>query len=348
MPLNRRFDGISPDRETFAEISGTSRKFWSDGLQLEGGIVKLDGHVHTLYSGNSTISPLRNVFKESYNVPAKLYHCAKARGMDLVTITDHDSIAGALAIAHHPDVIVGCEITATFPKEGTRCHIGVLGINEEQHRNVQKLRHNVHELMPYLKEAGVFSTLNHLASLSAGRLSANQIVSLLPWVNAIETRNGARLPSQNRTAWALARAHRRIGVAGSDSHTYRGIGRTYMACERARNRDEFLAELREGRVRVDGSQGWYFTLSADILRLTARFYADGIVNLIGNPLNWRRYATVLCSTLALPLTSLALAASVVHYIQDERFNHQLVIDLLARPKISIARPRIRALVEPVA
>jgi len=315
-------------------------------LQFEGGSVKLDGHVHTHYSGNSTISPLCNVLKESYNVPEKLYRCAKARGMDLVTATDHDSIAGALAIAHHPDVIVGCEITAVFPKDGTRCHIGVLGINEEQHRDVQKLRHNVHELMPYLSEAGIFSTLNHLASRSAGRLSASQIVSLLPWINAIETRNGARLPSQNRTAWALARAHQKIGVAGSDSHTYRGVGRTYMVCERARSRNEFLAELRKGRVRVEGGQGCYFTLSADILRLTARFYADGIVNLISNPLNWRRYATVLCSTLALPLMSVALVASIVHYIQDERFNHHLVIDLLARPTISIARPRIRALVEP--
>ncbi len=78
--------------------------------------MKLDGHVHTHYSGNSTISPLRNVLKESYNTPEKLYRCAKARGMDLVTITDHDSIAGALRIAHHRDVIVGCEITATFRK----------------------------------------------------------------------------------------------------------------------------------------------------------------------------------------------------------------------------------------
>src|SRR5206468_2455542 len=83
--------------------------------------------------------------------------------------------------------------------------------------------------------------------------------SLLPWISAIETRNGTRLPSQNQTASALARAHGKVSVAGSDSHTYRGIGRTYMVSERAHNREEFLAELRQGRVRVEGAEGCYLT-----------------------------------------------------------------------------------------
>ena len=310
--------------------------------------MKLDAHVHTYFSGNLTIRPVQKFVKESYNTPEKLYRCAKARGMDLVTITDHDSIAGALTIAHRKDVIIGCEITATFPEDGTRCHIGVLGITEEQHREIDKLRHNVRELMPYLKEQAIFSTLNHLASLSAGRLTAGHLCSLLPWISAIETRNGARLPAQNETALALARAHRKVTVAGSDSHTYRGIARTYMSCKLARNREEFLAELREGRVRVEGQEGCYFTMSADILRLAGRFYADGIAKLIEEPLSWKRHLTVLCSTLALPLTPVALVVSVIHYIRDERFNHNLLLDLVASPSQANPRPRVRALVEPAA
>src|SRR5262245_9826033 len=160
--------------------------------------------------------------------------------MDLVTITDHDSISGALTIADRKDVIIGCEVTAVFPEDGTQCHIGVLGINEEQHREIQRLRHNVSELLPYLKHQKIFCTLNHLASRSAGYLTASHIWSVLPWISAIETRNGTRLPSQNRTAAALAQAFNKVTVAGSDSHTYRGIGHTYMVCEGARNREEFL------------------------------------------------------------------------------------------------------------
>ena len=305
--------------------------------------MKLDGHVHTYYSGYSTIYPVHRILKESYNTPEGLYRRAKARGMDLVTITDHDSIDGVLTIAHHSDVIVGCEVTAIFPEDGTNCHINVLGITEQQHRDIQELRQNVNELMPYLKEQNIFCTLNHLASTSAGNLNATQICSLLPWISAIETRNGTRLASQNQTASALAIAHRKIVTAGSDSHTYRGVGRTYMVCDKARNRDEFLAELRNGRVRVEGWQGCYLTLSADILRITARFYADGIARLIEQPLKWKRQLMVIGSTLGLPLTPVALVVSVIHYILDERFNHNLLVDLVATPVEPADRPSVRIL-----
>jgi predicted metal-dependent phosphoesterase TrpH len=117
--------------------------------------VKLDGHVHTYFSGYTTIYPVHRVLKESYNTPEGLYRCAKARGMDLVTITDHDNIDGALTIAHRSDVIVGCEVTGIFPEDGTNCHINVVGITEKQHREIQELRHNVRELMPYLKEQNI-------------------------------------------------------------------------------------------------------------------------------------------------------------------------------------------------
>jgi predicted metal-dependent phosphoesterase TrpH len=284
--------------------------------------------MHTHHSGNTTIPYIDRIVKESYNTPEELYRTAKARGMDLVTITDHDAISGVLTIADRKDVIVGCEITATFPEDGVVCHIGVLGISEEQHRESQKLRDNVHELVRYLNDQEIFSTLNHLASLSAGRLTASHIFSLLPWISAIETRNGTRLPSQNRTATALATANNMITVAGSDSHTYRGIGKTYMVCD-ARNREEFLFELRQGRVCVEGREGGFFTLASDIVRLTANFYVDGIIKLIREPLEWKRQLMVLCTTLGLPLAAVGVAAAFVHCIQDERYNNELLLDLLA-------------------
>ncbi len=303
--------------------------------------MKLDAHVHTHHSGNTTIYPVSKLLKESYNTPEKLYRLAKARGMDLVTITDHDSISGVLTIADRKDVIVGCEITAVFAEDGTECHIGVLGINETQHREIQQLRRNVLELMPYLKQQGIFSILNHLASLSAGRLTASHIASLIPWITAIETRNGTRLPSQNRTATALAKAHGKIPVAGSDSHTYRGIGNTYMVCEGARTREEFLSELRQGYVRVDGAQGTYLTLSNDIVRLTARLYGDNFVKLIEQPMNWRRELMMICLTLGLPLTTIAIVGSIVHYLRDEQFNRSLLFDLVAQPAQPQIRPALR-------
>ena len=55
--------------------------------------------------------------------PEEVYALAKRRGMDFVTITDHDTIDGALAIADRPDVFVSEELTAGFrgePQAGTR------------------------------------------------------------------------------------------------------------------------------------------------------------------------------------------------------------------------------------
>jgi hypothetical protein len=235
-----------------------------------------------------------------------------------------------LTIADRDDVIAGCEITATFP-DGVVCHIGVLGIDEKQHREAQRRRNDAIALVQYLNDQQVFSTLNHLASLSAGRMKVQHIFSLLPWIDAIETRNDTRLRSQNRTAAALAQAHAKVTVAGSDSHTYRGIGKTYMVCDHAKNREQFLAGLREGKVRVEGMEGGFFSLASDILRLSANFYADGIVKLIEKPFQWRRQLMVLCSTVGMPLTSVALACAYIHYLQDERFNNDLLVDSVARP-----------------
>jgi predicted metal-dependent phosphoesterase TrpH len=60
-------------------------------------LLKLDSHVHTQHSGQTTIYPLSLVTRESYNTPEGVYRLAKARGMDLVTITDHDQVSGALS-----------------------------------------------------------------------------------------------------------------------------------------------------------------------------------------------------------------------------------------------------------
>jgi len=301
--------------------------------------LKLDAHVHTSYSGYSTIYPFRNFLKESYNAPELVYQRAKARGMDLVAITDHDTVEGALTLAGLPgydDLIVGEEITAVFPEDQVSVHLGVLDITEKQHREIQKLRRNVRELLPYLKSQEIFTTLNHLASETAGRLSAAHIAALIPWVDGLEILNGTRLPSQNRTAAALAEACGKVGVAGSDSHTFRGLGKTYMNAEHARNKAEFMKALRQGRITVGGKEGNFFTLASDIVRVTCSFYREGIIDLTRSPLEWRRQAVVLSAVLGLPFTIVPVIGAMVHFIFEERYNRSLLLDLVARPAARIS------------
>jgi predicted metal-dependent phosphoesterase TrpH len=293
--------------------------------------VKLDTHVHTVYSGRSTIRPLDRILRESYNTPEGVYRRAKARGMDLVAVTDHDRIDGALTIADRPDVIVGCEVTGVFPNDSVRVHLGVLGVTEAQHAEIQRLRHNVAELLPYLRQERIFTSINHIASRINGEITAKHIAALVPWVDGIEIVNGSRLGSQNQTARALAEAYGRIPIAGSDSHTRRGIGRTWIEVEGARTREEFLAGLRSGRVRVGGRQGNYFTMASDIVRVASGFYQEQTRRVFERPLDWRRHAMFVGATLALPTIAIPLTVALAHFILEMRFNRALLFDLVARP-----------------
>src|SRR5262245_60944629 len=143
--------------------------------------MKLDAHVHTHYSGMTAIWPLTKFLRESYNTPERVYRLAKARGMDLVAVTDHDSIEGAMTLSHLPDLVVGCEITAAFPGQGVNVHLGVLDITPRQFAEINRRRRDVAELLPYLREEQIFTTVNHVASQVDGRLTPAHIASLLPW-----------------------------------------------------------------------------------------------------------------------------------------------------------------------
>ncbi len=300
--------------------------------------MKLDTHVHTHYSGNTTIKPLDRIMRESYNSVEGVYRLAKSRGMDLVAITDHDTIDGALTIADRPDVIIGCEVTGVFPNDGVRVHLGVLGLNERQHREIQALRTNVAELMPYLAGQGLFVSLNHVASRINGDITAVHIAALMPWLNGIEVRNGSRLPSQNRTAAALAYAHRKTSIGGSDSHTGRGIGRTWVEVPGARTRDEFLDALHAGQGQPGGGEGHYFTMASDICRIATSFYAERLHRVIQSPADWRRSVFAICAVIGIPLIAVPLAVALAHFILEQRFNRALLVDLVAnRP---LARPEV--------
>jgi len=296
--------------------------------------MKLDTHVHTTHSGYSTIKPLARVMRESYNSVEGVYRLAKARGMDLVTITDHDVISGVASIADRPDVITGCEVTASFPEDGVRLHLGVLGLDEPQHREIQRLRHDVSQLLPYLREQRLFTSINHVASGINGTITAAHIAAVLPWVDGLEVRNGSRLASQNRTAAALSAAHRKVGVAGSDSHTGRGIGRTWIEAPAATTRAEFMDALRSGAVRVGGGEGHYFTMASDICRMATSFYVDRIRQLAAAPGDWRAHAMLACGLVGMPLVLVPLAVALGHFVLEDRFNRNLLVDLVARPAIA--------------
>ena len=58
-------------------------------------IVRCDLHVHTIHSGMCTLPLLRAICRECYSEPEAVYETLRRGGMDLVTVSDHDSIGAA-------------------------------------------------------------------------------------------------------------------------------------------------------------------------------------------------------------------------------------------------------------
>jgi hypothetical protein len=258
--------------------------------------------------------------------------------MDLVTLTDHDRIDGILTLADRPDVVVGCEVTGVFAGDGVRVHLGVLGLNETQFAEIQRLRGDVCELLPYLKQQRLFVSLNHVASRVNGRITGAHVSALIPWIDGLEVINGSRLALQNRTAAQLAEVHGKVGIAGSDCHTMRGIGQTWVEAPHATTRAEFLDELHGGRVRVGGRHGSVLTMSSDVIRMATSVYAEHGRALAVRPWRWRRQLMAACLMTGVPLVVLPLVLASLHFVLEARFNRSLLKDMARFPMLRLPEP----------
>ncbi len=168
---------------------------------------RADLHVHSRHSdtsGNAKIRALRSA--ESFTDPVELYHAQRARGMDLVTITDHNSLAGSLAIAHLPGTFLSAELDSWFPEDGVRVHVVALGIDEATFETANSARENVHDLVACLREAGVTHYLAHPLFDMNGKLTPESVERMLLLFNVLEGRNGARASRCNGLLRAIAAA----------------------------------------------------------------------------------------------------------------------------------------------
>lgn len=281
--------------------------------------------------------------RESYNSPASVYATARRRGMDLVTITDHDQISGALSLldddasltlGERDRVIVGCEVTAEWPDIDLCVHLNVLDITQPQHEEIERLRGDVRQLMLYLHAQDIYTSLNHVASGINGPLTAAHLAAVLPWVQGLEVINGTRQPSQNRTAMCLAAATGKHALGGGDSHTGRGIGLTWTEVPGARSREEFMTGLRAGRGIAGGAHGGIRTMMSDMWRFTGNFLAESVTTTAAAPGNWRGYACTFGGVLGLPIVPVLMAGPFVHFIHEHRFNRDLLYDLIAKPAVA--------------
>lgn len=90
-------------------------------MQPHDDVSKADLHIHSKHSNRPSEWFLRKIgAPESFVEPRALYDNCRQRGMDFVTISDHNTINGALEIADLPYTFISCEVTTYFPEDGGR------------------------------------------------------------------------------------------------------------------------------------------------------------------------------------------------------------------------------------
>jgi predicted metal-dependent phosphoesterase TrpH len=222
--------------------------------------------------------------RDCYNAPEDVYRIAKERGMSFVTLTDHDSIDGALYLLNkYPDLkdfFIGEEVETYFPETGQRIHVGVWGLTEEQHREVQRLRPNIRELVPYMKSERMLFGVNHLfQNYRMKNVAARYVAEILDMFDVFEVLNGAMASFHNKTVQDLIatiqQEHgRRVSmVGGSDAHTLKHVAKVHTVSKGDTVQD-FLASVRAGECFAWGEEMRFRDLVADIYLLILAYHGE--------------------------------------------------------------------------
>lgn len=242
---------------------------------------KADLHCHSRFSVFKYFKKANT--RDCYSAPEDVYRLAKERGMDFVTLTDHDSIDGALYLLNkNPDMtdfFISEEIETYFPETGQRVHIGAWHIDEEQHREIQRLRRNIRELVPYLKSENITFGVNHLfQSYRMKNVAASYIGEMIEMFDIYEVLNGAMASVHNRMVQQLAITVRAEGreiamVGGSDAHTLKHVAKVYTAARGETYRD-FLQSVKRGESFAWGNEMRFRELVSDIYLLLLAYSGE--------------------------------------------------------------------------
>lgn len=272
---------------------------------------RADVHVHSKYSDRPSEWILRRMgAPESYVEPLHIHQRAQERGMQFVTISDHNCISGALEIAHLPNTFLSTEVTTYFPEDGCKVHCLVLGITERQFDMIQELRENIYDFQRYVIEEEIVYSLAHPLYRVNDRLTVEHFEKLILLFNRFEGINGTRDPRAGDMALAilqnltpefverLANTHnleplgdrpwKKTFTAGSDDHSGIYIASAFTRTPEAHTVPEFLGHLRAGLHDMGGTAGTSLRLAHSFYQIAYSYYksrfldgGNGRGNLLG-------------------------------------------------------------------
>ncbi|HZW08279.1 MAG TPA: glycosyltransferase [Phycisphaerales bacterium] len=271
-----------------------------------GAITRMDTHCHSWASDGPAVAGLSFLrVPECYSPPEKVYDQAKARGMDLVTITDHDTIKGAMELVERgfEGFIPGQEVSVYFPEDRCKLHVLVWGISPKQDEELSSLglRNDVYAFARWLYEHQLPHSLAHPLYLQNGRLTRWHLERCALLFKGFELLNGAhterhraplerflagltpgrvqQLALEHGLAPVWPRIWQKGRTAGSDDHGLLNIGRTWTGVRAEggatlRDPREFFRYVMMGRCEAGGVGGHSSLLAHQLTTVGAHYYAD--------------------------------------------------------------------------
>ncbi len=276
-------------------------------------MARIDLHVHSMYSKQPTQWLLQRIgTQESYTDIEEVYTIAKNRGMDFVTITDHNAIEGALKLVeHHPDdTFVSVEVTTYFPENGCKIHVLIYDLNEQQFREINRIRSSIYDLHNYLQEENLAHSVAHATLSINGKLTFETLEKLILLFDVFEGLNGARDSSYNMI-WRqvlmnlapedIERLYDKHHIepfsddpwtkgftGGSDDHAGLFIGQTFTVAE-CKTLDEYIQSIREKRTIAKGRSSdfkmmafTFYKVACDFSTRTTANESKGLLGLVNS------------------------------------------------------------------
>src|SRR3954464_1880925 len=265
---------------------------------------RCDLHIHSRFSARSEEWLFRRFdFPDSYSDPRDLHRLLGEHGMDFVTITDHDTIDGNLAIADLGGTFISEEVTTHFPQDPCKIHLLVWGITEAQHADIAGVRDNIFDLQSYLQTHGIAHSVAHPLYSINGKLEASHLERLILLFKHFEGINGLRDALLSVLARELlsgltpekiedlANRHnlqpihpepwRKIFTGGSDDHGGQFVAGAFTETPKARTGAEFLEHVRGGNCEPHGEGGTPLALSHGFYNTVSCFIRDRFTENLG-------------------------------------------------------------------
>ncbi len=216
-------------------------------------------HAHTWWSQDCGVRP------------HDLCQAALGAGIDVLAVTDHNQIGGALEARDSGliTVIVGEEI---------RTAVG------------EVLAYFIEDWIPpglspdetiaRIKDQGGLVSIPH--PCDSGRNSTMQSVyheQVFPQLDMVEVFNSRVIDqAHNRAAAALCAQHGKVPAVGSDAHTRREVGASYQQIDQFAGPTQFLAAMANAGLQTQIS-GSHVRLASNFQKIRKRLFGPDVPNL---------------------------------------------------------------------